>query len=95
MRAPSSGLTPESGVHRSGSRSDNLGGDSFSDYLDLPGADVTWWTNHGFDVEVISTEFAFASSDDARRLLSRYLGRPVAAPPLVLEYRVGLFTSSV
>ena len=73
---------------------DNRGDDEFTRFLDLPGADRSWWEANGFGTEVIDTEFAFESTDDARRLLSRYLGRSVEDPPLRLDYRVGLFTAT-
>lgn len=72
---------------------DNLGGDEFCSYLDLPGADVAWWESQGFTTRVVETEFSFTTEADAKRLLRRYLDRAVAAPPLVLEYNVALFVA--
>lgn len=95
---PSPGIAEVRRVVRPGGLfvvADNLGGDGFSSYLGLPGADVDWWKANGFTVDVVETEFSFESADDARRLLSRYLGRPVEVPPLHLDYRVGLFVSVV
>jgi SAM-dependent methyltransferase len=94
---PSPGLDELRRVVRVGGRLvvvDNLGGDEFSSYLGLPGADVSWWEERGFATETVETEFSFRSAEDAIRLLSRYLGRPVTDPPLVLGYRVGVFVSA-
>jgi len=73
---------------------DNLGGDEFCSYLDLPGADIAWWESQRFTTRVVDTEFSFESDADAVRLLSRYLQRPVHDPPTSFQYRVGVFIGS-
>jgi SAM-dependent methyltransferase len=71
---------------------ENLGGDEFcalaaSDVA----ADATFWIDRGFSLEIIETEFAFETTEDALRLLTFYFGGIGPNPPSRLSYRVGLF----
>ncbi|MFA9445879.1 GNAT family N-acetyltransferase [Egicoccus sp. AB-alg6-2] len=55
------------------------------------GEPATWFTDRGFTTEIVDTEFVFADVDEARRLLSRYLGGAQHVPdpvPLTLSHRV-------
>lgn len=71
---------------------ENLGGDEF---CALAPSDITadpdFWAEQGFSLEVIETEFAFETAQDALRLLTFYFGDVGPNPPTRLTFRVGLF----
>ncbi len=71
---------------------ENLGGDEFCALArsDIS-ADATFWARRGFRLEIIETEFAFETTEDALRLLTFYFGDVGPNPPIRLSYRVGLF----
>lgn len=71
---------------------ENLGGDEFCALApsDIT-ADPAFWTSQGFSLEIIETEFSFASQGDALRLLTFYFGDVGPTPSTRLAYRVGLF----
>ena len=73
---------------------ENLGDDEFCALApsDIT-ADPTFWTRHGFTLEVVETEFSFETKEDALRLLTFYFGDVGPNPPTRLTYRVGLFVS--
>lgn len=73
---------------------ENLGGDEFCALApsDIT-ADVAFWAKQGFSLEMIETEFAFETTEDALRLLTFYFGDVGRTPPTRLTYRVGLFTA--
>lgn len=73
---------------------ENLGGDEFCALApsDIT-ADVGFWAKQGFSLEMIETEFAFETTEDALRLLTFYFGDVGRTPPTRLTYRVGLFTA--
>jgi SAM-dependent methyltransferase len=75
---------------------DNLGGDEFTAPMPQPaGADVDQWASLGFACTMIDTTFELASVEDARELLTLYFADAAPAdPPLVMTYRVGVFTSA-
>lgn len=55
------------------------------------GEPAGWFADRGLSTEVVDTTFAFASDEDARRLLARYLGDPARVPdpvPRRLQHRV-------
>jgi SAM-dependent methyltransferase len=73
---------------------ENLGGDEFCALApsDIT-ADAAFWAKQGFSLEMIETEFAFETTEDALRLLTFYFGDVGPTPPTRLTYRVGLFTA--
>ncbi len=71
---------------------ENLGGDEFCALAssDIT-ADAAFWAKQGFSLEIVETEFAFETREEALRLLTFYFGDVGPMPPTRLSYRVGLF----
>ncbi|MEM7245944.1 MAG: class I SAM-dependent methyltransferase [Acidobacteriota bacterium] len=74
----------------------NLGDDEFTA---LASSDISepasYFTERGFELEVIETRFVFESLEDARELLGLYFGdRGREGARLELSYRVGLYTKT-
>jgi len=71
---------------------DNAGDDEFTAMApqDIV-ADLGFWRDAGFTIEIVRTAFEFASMDEAQRLLTFYFGER-AEPALQIEYRVAVMT---
>ncbi len=75
---------------------DNAGDDEFSGLFERKiASDPVWWSNRGFNCEVVETEFRFDSVEEAERLLEFFWNfngrRNGAEAKRIVEFRVAIY----
>ncbi|MFC3418026.1 class I SAM-dependent methyltransferase [Salinicoccus hispanicus] len=76
---------------------DNYGNDEFTSLADASiHSDPDFWTERGFEYEIIHTEFRFDNIDEARKLFTFYFGEKGRnINKLEFEYKVVAYTKTV
>jgi len=77
---------------------DNAGNDEFTSFASNPiSADLDWFTQNDFAMEIIDTAFEFNNHEDAKKLMTAFFGLEAMKNKIKLayDYKVAVFTKTI